>query len=259
MRLFRVSRAALLVALLALPSGVAPGYAGPFGDASAVEDSELADMRGGIRTPDGIEISVGIDIQTRVDGILALRTIVSTDDGSIRVFAGGTSKGGGSTGSEASVAKPQANGTASAAASDMASPPPSVMVARSASGTTITVDRAPVSDFRVSSGPIGTIDLDGAVEIDVVAGGDSLQTRNGAISLTRDQRGTTIALESTDLSVRHLIGTATGVIQANTAADRTVSTVATINIELMNAMPSLATSLLRVQQIALDAVGSRLD
>jgi len=195
-------------------------------------------------------------LRLRPDGKTA---IYLADDGSIRVFAGGTAQGSRTTEGGAVVAKPPVSGTASAVASEVPGAPPSVQVARSASGTTITVDRTPVSDLQFSSAPIKDIDLDGAVEIGVVAGGAALHTKNGAISLTRDQRGTTVALESTDLSVRHLIGTATGVIQANTAADRTVSTVATINIELMNAVPSLATSLLRVQQIAVDAVGSRLD
>ncbi|MDR3578683.1 MAG: hypothetical protein P4L44_01830 [Oryzomonas sp.] len=63
---------ALAGALLAMLAGVASGGAGVFELASQVpvSDAELATLRGGFTTPDGILVSFGITQATYVNGIL---------------------------------------------------------------------------------------------------------------------------------------------------------------------------------------------
>lgn len=45
----------------------------------AVSDGELAQMRGGMDLPNGLTVNIGVDIQTMVDGQLALQTIYQSD------------------------------------------------------------------------------------------------------------------------------------------------------------------------------------
>jgi len=56
-----------------------------------VPDATLARMRGGVLLPNGITLTLGIDIQTRVDGTLVLHSIYNSDgpDAGIRVFTDG--------------------------------------------------------------------------------------------------------------------------------------------------------------------------
>lgn len=83
----------------------------PFNGADAVDDGALDQMRGGIEMPNGLDVSIGIDIQTRVNGALVLRTTFSTESPQIavtHVYTDGVSTSTGQAGqSEVPV---QANG-----------------------------------------------------------------------------------------------------------------------------------------------------
>ena len=78
---------ALIAAVTSPPAAVVP-----LREAVVVPDSDLADMRGGILLPNGLTIAIGIDIQTRIDGVLALHTIYSseTPTNGVRVYTDGT-------------------------------------------------------------------------------------------------------------------------------------------------------------------------
>jgi hypothetical protein len=60
-----------------------------------VPDRELAKMRGGLNLPNGFDVSFAVDLQTRINGVLALHTSYASDGPSagLRVYG----VGGGST------------------------------------------------------------------------------------------------------------------------------------------------------------------
>jgi hypothetical protein len=68
--------AIVALALLALP---AIASASPF--KTAVGDPALAQIRGGFTLPGGLEVRLGIDTQTRIDGQLVLQSTFKIDQG----------------------------------------------------------------------------------------------------------------------------------------------------------------------------------
>ncbi|RYF05639.1 MAG: hypothetical protein EOO77_28175, partial [Oxalobacteraceae bacterium] len=108
-----------------------------------VPDRELATMRGGVLLPNGLNVAVGIDIQTRIDGVLALHTIYTSEQPNpgIRVYTDGTN----------SPATAPTTTTVTTGTSGMV---PTVLVGRSPTGTTITTStlNAPMT-VNVVSGP----------------------------------------------------------------------------------------------------------
>jgi hypothetical protein len=69
---------------LALPTAAS---ASPFGD--ALPDQSLDKMRGGFDLPNGLNVALGVTTETRVDGQMILRTVLSADEGpaSISTYA----------------------------------------------------------------------------------------------------------------------------------------------------------------------------
>lgn len=80
-----------VLAAAALASAAAPARAEPAAYAAAiVSDATLDTMRGGFELPNGMDISIGIQIDTLVNGSTVLRTLLTGSDGStLQVFAGG--------------------------------------------------------------------------------------------------------------------------------------------------------------------------
>lgn len=64
----------------------APAIGQEFDGRPALTDTELSAMRGGFTLPGGVQVAIGIAIETRVDGTLALRTALN--DGGVTVDAG---------------------------------------------------------------------------------------------------------------------------------------------------------------------------
>lgn len=62
----------------------------PFAGARRLGDAELDRMRGGFVLPNGMDIAIGIQVDTLVNGVLALRTTLTANDvAQIKVFSGG--------------------------------------------------------------------------------------------------------------------------------------------------------------------------
>ncbi len=189
-------------------------------DSPRVSNADLAEMRGGFSLPDGLNIAIGIDVQTRIDGALALRTVYSSEgpDAGIRAYAGdsgpATSTGGTSVGGVAAGA--------------------TVSVSRSSDGTTIVSAPGvgPTSVTIVSAAPPASDG--GGSALPLTANGAPVQTASGSYSLTTTDRGNVVTFEGPSIEVQHLIGQATGVIVANTANNRTIDTTSTVNIDLQN-------------------------
>ena len=75
-----LKRPMLTASALGLSLGTCPAsMASPFGTAP-ISDEMLSGMRGGYDLPNGMKISIGMQIDTRVDGALALRTVMNVTD-----------------------------------------------------------------------------------------------------------------------------------------------------------------------------------
>jgi|SRR5579859_2927337 len=102
----RPSSIPVLLAFAAL-AFAAPARAEPAAyKAAIVSDAALDTMRGGFELPNGMDISIGIQIDTLVNGSTVLRTLLTGSDGStLQVFAGGptTSSDTGNAGKGLSV------------------------------------------------------------------------------------------------------------------------------------------------------------
>ncbi len=196
----------LLLAALAS----APVTANPFGDAAAVADTELGTMRGGIELPGGITAAIGVALETRVDGRLAVRTEISTEVPGVRVFADGVAaRAGGTT--------VQAGGS------------PSISIARNGAGTTITVVPAmPVTPIRIGGTTAST-----SQPLPLTPGGPGVTTALGTISLVEAPGGFVTQLSGPTIAVQQLLGQAVGTVVANNADNRVIDTVTNIDVTLM--------------------------
>jgi hypothetical protein len=134
------------------------GFAGP-----TVSDAELDSLRGGMVMPNGMDVEIGVDIQTLVDGELLLHTSLSVG-GVVYVYTG-----------------------------------------------------------------------------------------TGQAQQLRDERGSTVTVSGDDLTVQHLVGRNTGIVIANTADNRAIDTLASIDIDLKGAWPVAANAMFVVNGIAADA------
>ncbi|MCB4858175.1 hypothetical protein K7W03_01060 [Sphingobium sp. PNB] len=146
--------------------------ANPFG-VTPVSDESLSDMRGGFDLPNGMRLSLGVEIATFVDNSLALRTVLHvTEPGH--------------------------------------------------SGVQVTV---PVSSAAL-----------------------------GAVSVAQAEGGAAVMLKGPDLEIQHLAGSNTGVLIANTLDNRSIDTIANVNIALGDAAVPVGNMILRIESVVLDAV-----
>ena len=207
---------------------VPAAHANPFGTAAAVSDEELGSLRGGFELPNGMDVTVGVQIDTRVNGDLALRTVLNIADpaeSSLRVYAAPVQQG-----------SSPAN----------ANPPP----AQPASVNLPTVS-APQVSVNVSGDSAGI----GGPTLLPILQGDQVQTALGTVQVERGGSGTVVVLKGPSLEVQHVTGGGTGVLIANTMNNRAIDTVATVNISLSNSAVPIGNVLLRVENVVLDAVG----
>ncbi|WP_341209313.1 hypothetical protein [uncultured Sphingomonas sp.] len=235
-----MSIALLIAAALAAASDT------PAGDAPVrVPDRELATMRGGLMLPNGLNVAIGIDIQTRIDGVLALHTIFSSEAQGVRVFTDGR------------TSPSEVPGTVTVESGDPSWP--TVSVSRTPTGTTVTapVASAPGSVNIVSGPTTGWLDAAGQTPVPVVANGPAVEASSGNIRLTSDDRGSQVQLVTPTTEIRHLVGQATGAVISNTANDRVIDTVSTVNVNLVGLPAGLMNGMLLVNRIATEAAGPR--
>ena len=213
-----------------------------------VPDRKLAIMRGGLRLPDGLDIGIGIDIQTRVNGALILHTIYSSDgpNAGIKVYTDGTSA--------ASTAPTTVNVTAPATASA-----PTIIVDRAPTGTTVSAQTqsVPVNLNLVQGTPSTWLDGSGQNMVAVTPNGPAVSSEGNAIKLTTDSQSAAVTLDGPGLEIQHLVGQATGIVVANTGNDRVIDTVSSINVNLQGISPVLMSSFFTANRIATDAMQAR--
>lgn len=196
----------------------------------ALPDARLADMRGGIQLSDGTSVVVGIALETRVDGMLALRTQYSTETPGVQVFAGGP----GTT----IVNLPETTIPASQ------NGVPEIRIERDATGTVIgAVPATIVTNIRLGVGSDAEAARLPGVAIPVTENGVAVATALGAVRLVRTAGGTITELTGPNLAIQQLVGQATGTIVANTASNRVIDNVTWVNVAVSgNLLPSGLTS-----------------
>ncbi|MBW8911495.1 MAG: hypothetical protein JF564_06345 [Sphingomonas sp.] len=211
-----------LVLVGSMNPGLVPGLqaaALPFPARAQVTDDALDRVRGGFVLPNGMDVSLGIGIETRLNGVLALRTELTTGgDGSPIVFSGGGTP------------------AAPAAGSGATTTIPGVAVVRVVEGSASPVEAAA-----------------GRQGLELTPNGPALSTPSGSVQLIKDDLGSTVVLRDDSLELRHMIGRFTGAIVANTANDRTIDTVVTVNIDLQNSAVPIGNTMLHWESIAIEA------
>ena len=197
---------------------------------TALPDARLADMRGGIQLPHGTRCVVGIAPETRVEGMLALRTQFSTETPGVQVFAGGP----GTT----IVDLPETTipGNQNGA--------PDVRIDRDATGTVVgAVPATIVTNVRLGTGSDSEATRLPGVAVPVAENGAAVATALGVVRLVRTAGGTITELNGPNLAVQQLVGNATGIIVANTASNRVIDNVTWVNVAVSgNLLPSGLTS-----------------
>lgn len=231
----------IFLAQLAMAS---PVLAGPVFDQAPLSDAELADLRGGIRLPNGIDAALTIETQTAVDGAIILMTVVKIDVGlpQVAVFAPGEG---------ASVpAQPR---DAAAGSTSQGLPTLSfdnrngLHVVPGAGRLSATVASAPA--------PAGGDVPDGLLPVDMDA---PAQTGHGLISASGRGGLASVELTMPDLQVLHLTGNAFGSVIANSGSNRAIDTQTTVSLDLRNAGADvIGSTMLRVADMANGAMVMR--
>ncbi|WP_395327391.1 hypothetical protein WBP06_10940 [Novosphingobium sp. BL-8H] len=188
-----------------------------FGTATTLDDQQLDAMRGGFELPNGMDVVVGVDIQTLVNGTLALRSVLNTETGTPVVFVG------------------DGSGTAGSAGTGTATP----------GGVVVHVGDATTT---IQAGA-------GQQQVALTPNGPAVSTPSGTVQLVKDSSGSQVILNGNSLELHQMIGSLTGSIVANTANDRTIDTVVTVNVDVQNSGLLAGNAVLRANSIALDTAG----
>lgn len=240
----------MLLALIGLAAAAAPAEAVPQDDivvtarpfmGERVPDDVLATMRGGFRLPSGIDVTLAVQSETSVDGLLLLRSIYRIDSGApaLSLFA---------------PAPGQSVATQPATASTASAGGLSVMFDRS-SGVVFVPGAGARPAVSVTSGasPAATSD-DGLSAIGIAPGG-SVETSGGTLRLVDAGGQLQARLDGMQIDVGHVFGQGFGTIIANSGNDRTIDTVTTISLGLSGTSPfNLGSAAMRVDGLAIDAV-----
>ena len=232
----------ILFGAAAAPAAVADTIADPAPFASdQVPDPVLAELRGGIRLPNGIDVALSIDTLTAVNGAIVLQTVVKIDKGSpvITVYAPADGQ---------SVAAP--NGAANAASGLL----PMVTYDRQHGIQIVAQVTGPAISFSHANSA-GTPVSSGLNAIDPIV---PVQTGNGVITAIEAGARRGVELSGPDIQITHLTGNAFGSVIANSGSDRAIDTRTTIDIDLRNAGPDiLGSTAFRVENIAIEAMSTR--
>ena len=215
----------------------------PF-DEQRVPEPVLADQRGGIRLPNGIDVSLSIDTVTALDGSVVLQTVTRIAEGAPVVTAYAPEDG-----KPVKLEQQGGAGTGSAAAQ------PSVTYDRQ-NGLTVTAGRpiVPIMVGQSEGGEAAQV-APGLQELDLT---QSATTPNGVVQAGGANGTGGVELQGMDIRIVHLTGNAIGSAIANSGSDRAIDTLTTLSIDLRNAGPDvLGSAMLRVEAVALGALTTR--
>ena len=222
----------------------------PAFDAPAEPDPVLAEQRGGLRLPNGLDIALAVQTQTSVNGAIVLRTDFQVDkgpatttvyvprSGQIVAAQAGAGQGGAGT------------ATGSAGAPSIAFDNRNGLQVTPGSGA------LPVSVSGNGAAAGGASPVPAGLAI--VSPATVAMTDNGQV--TQDIQGgvRTVQLNGADLTVTHLTGNAFGSAITNSGSDRAIDTQTAVSIDIHNAGPDmLGSAMFRAQDMALDAAAMR--
>lgn len=239
-----IGQALVILQAAVMPLPAAQAQAPPFAGEQVVEDAVLAEQRGGIRLPNGIDVSLSIETVTAIDGRIVLQTITRITEGSPVVTAYTPEDG---------TPVPLAQQD-NAAVGPQQHAAPRVTYDRQ-NGLTVTTNM-PVVPVTITSGEGGNApNPPGLRAIDLTG---SATTPHGIVQLRDDGGIGGVELQGTDIRILHLTQSALGSAIANTGSDRAIDTYTTVSIDLRNAGPEvLGSAMLRVDDVALGALASR--
>ncbi|WP_375195709.1 hypothetical protein [Sphingobium sp.] len=200
-----------IMALLSLAP--APAHAEPFAQAPIVADTRLGDIRGGFLLPNGMDIGLGVTVDTLIDGRLALSTMLSIDDTShLTVYTGGDMR-------------------------------------RQASVTGIRVSGPDGSSLvRITQGA-GPSPVSGGQPIALLPNGAPVATRWGTVQLSQSDAQSTVLLTGDGIELRHMIGSVTGALVANTVSDRVIDTMVTVDLDIRHSAIPTSAMMLRLDAL----------
>jgi len=241
----------MLLALIGLASAAAaPAEARPDDDivvtarpfmGERVPDDVLATMRGGFRLPSGIDVTLAVQSETSVDGLLLLRSVYRIDTGAptLALFAPAP---GQSVATEPATANAASNGGLA------------VMFDRS-SGVVFVPGGGPRPSVSVTSGASPAAAANDGLSAIGIAPGGSVETNGGTLRLVDTGSQLQARLDGMQIDVGHVFGQGFGTIIANSGNDRTIDTVTTISLGLNGTSPfNLGSAAMRVDGLAIDAV-----
>ncbi len=204
-----IALAGVALATTAAPAGAeAASYT-----AATISDAALDEMRGGFELPNGMDISIGIQIDTLVNGATVLRTLLMGNDGSmLQVFSGG--------------------------------PASSVDMGNGGKGLSVHL----VADAQST----GTGALDEQA-LALAPNGAAIVTDAGAVRLVQSNGQSTVLLDGNGLALQHMIGALTGALVANQASNRSIDTNFTVNLTIQNSAIPIGSMLMRLDTLMLGA------
>jgi hypothetical protein len=187
----------LLASAVCISAAPVAAQAGPFEHDRVVADARLDSVRGGFLLPNGMDIGLGITLDTLVDGRLVLSTVLTIDDSAhLSIYAGGNLRPGGPA---TEILVPGANGASLVRITQSSSP---LLMGASAQPLAVSANGAPVA------------------------------TQWGTVQLSQSDTQSTVILAGQGLEVRHMIGAITGALVANRAGNRVIDTVVTIDLDI---------------------------
>jgi hypothetical protein len=209
-----------MLTLCSLAAGSA--HASGFEGRPTVADGELDRVRGGFLLPNGMDVGLGITVDTLIDGRAALSTVLTIEDAArLSVYSSG---------------KP----------------------ATPTSATTLLVPVPGGSSFvRITQDAPSAAEAGGREPVLVSAGGPPVQTPWGAIQLTQAGNQATVSLVGDGIELRHMIGPMTGAMIANTVNDRVIDTMMTVDVDIRNSAIPVAAMALRLDGLLADAAALR--
>jgi len=215
----------------------------PDGEATAVGDEELAEMTGKFTLPNGTELAISITSDTVINGQLALRSVLTVDQGArLEVFGrqGGTANEPYTMSGSADQPVTQATGV-------------SVMLDRRSGIQTVTptFGVTSVSNVATTASAHNDAAAQGLTLLPVHSGGPAVVTDHGHVSLATTDRGSQVTLAGDQIGVAHIVGQYIATAIVNSANDRTIDTVTNINIDLRNSAPySIGSAILQIDGLA---------
>jgi hypothetical protein len=235
---------ASLATAFGLAGVTAPCWAvqSPWAHSAPVADRELTDMRGGVMLPDGLDVDIGIDIQTQLNGVIVLHTVLSTAAPAaqaLRVYVGGA-----------------APSNAGATAVTVGATTPMLTLNRTGADTTLITTTSPLNPTVLVLNEPSNVwpQYPDETPLNVSPNGPAVQTANGSVQIQQTGDNTAVTLSGTGLMVTHLLGDPTGAVVANQLNNQSIQSTTVVGVDLHGMWPATANAMFNVGNLALSSV-----